>query len=105
MSELKHRLAAALTVTSAAQTLLIMSPAVAQEESVTLEEIVVSAQRREESVTKVPISIAAFTAATIETNQIQSVEDYVSKASNLSISRGATRSGTVSTSSHGLSIR
>jgi iron complex outermembrane recepter protein len=105
MSELKRRLVAALTLTSAAQSLLIAGPALAQQEAVTLEEIVVSAQRREESVTKVPISIAAFTPAAIESNQIQSVEDYVSKASNLSISQGATRSGTVSTSSHGLSIR
>jgi len=109
MSAFKRRLVSAVTLTSAAQALLMVGPALAQNASqgttATLEEIVVSAQRREESVTKVPISIAAFTEATIENNQIQNVEDYVSKASNLSISQGATRSGNVSTSSHGLAIR
>lgn len=70
-----------------------------------LEEILVSAQRREQSLTKVPISISAFTAAAIENNQIEDVEDYVAKAPNLSISTGETRAGNVSASSHGLSIR
>lgn len=99
----RKRLTAALTLTSAVPLLLTMNPVAAQE-SGTLEEIVVSAQRREESLTKVPISISAFTSATIETNQIQGVEDYIAKAPNLSISQGATRAGTVG-SSHGLSIR
>lgn len=106
MPTLKRRFAAVPAVAFAAQSMLLLGPAVAQEgEPAELEEVVVSAQRREESVTKVPISISAFTAAAIETNQIEEVEDYVAKAPNLSISQGETRSGNVSASSHGLSIR
>ena len=83
----------------------MVAPALAAVEQEGLEEIVVSAQRREEPVTKVPISISAFTAAAIETNQIRTVQDYFAKAPNLTISQGETRSGNVSASSHGLSIR
>jgi iron complex outermembrane receptor protein len=105
MSERKGPFVAALTVASAVQLILAAGVASAQSADGSLEEIVVTAQRRDESAAKVPISISAFTSSAIETNQIQGVEDYVAKAPNLSISQGATRSGNVSTSSHGLSIR
>ena len=105
MNKMNHMWMVALTFTAAASALLLVEPARAQTTEGGLEEIVVTAQRRDESASKVPISISAFTAGTIETNQIQDVGDYVAMAPNLSISQGATRSGNVSTSSHGLSIR
>lgn len=70
-----------------------------------LEEVIVTAQRREQSVMDVPISITAFSSASIEQNMIQNVGEYIDRAPNLTISEGATRSGNVSTSSQGLSIR
>ena len=106
MSTFKLRLAAVPVAAITAQSMIALCPTTARaEEPTALEEVVVSAQRREESVTKVPISISAFTASAIESNQMEEVEDYVAKAPNLSISQGETRSGNVSTSSHGLSIR
>ena len=105
MNVRKGPIVAAVTIVSAVPMLLMAGPAGAQATEGSLEEIVVTAQRRDESLGKVPISISAFTASSIETNQIEAVEDYVAKAPNLSISQGATRSGNVSTSSHGLSIR
>lgn len=105
MIEQRGPFVAALMLASAAHMLLVGEVANAQGAADSLEEIVVTAQRRDESLGKVPISISAFTAKTIETNQIEDVGDYVAMAPNLSISQGATRSGNVSTSSHGLSIR
>lgn len=106
MSDVTDRLASFAVVALGVLAATAPGPAPAQEHAATaLEEVIVSAQRREESVQKVPISITAFTAAAIEENQIQSISDYVSRAPNLSISQGVTRAGTVSTSSHGLSIR
>ncbi len=104
-SKLNGRLIAALALASAVPGLQVARPAHAQEAKGGLAEIVVTAQRREESVMKVPISMATFNADIIEQNQIQEVQDYVTKSANLSISEGETRSGNVSTSSHGLSIR
>ncbi|MEO6247731.1 MAG: TonB-dependent receptor [Sphingomicrobium sp.] len=40
-------------------------------------EIVVTAQKRSESIQKVPISIQALTSATLEQHQVQSFDDYV----------------------------
>lgn len=85
--------------------LLVSGGASAQGTEGALEEIIVTAQRRQESIEKVPISISAFTATMLEVSKIDAVEDYVAMAPNLSISQGETRSGNVSTSSHGLSIR
>ncbi len=82
-----------------------VSPAVAQEESASLEEVMVTAQRREQSLMEVPISITAFTSTTIETNMIKGIEGYFDMTPNVTISDGATRSGNVSGSSLGLGIR
>ena len=81
-------------------------PATAAEgQGFSLEEIVVTAQRRQESLMEVPISMTAFTEVTLEKNMIDEVEDYFIKTPNIHISDGATRSGNVSSSSHGLAIR
>jgi len=84
---------------------LYAAPAIAQEEELVLEEVIVTAQRREQSVMDVPISITAFTATVIEANMIENVENYFDMSPNLTISEGATRAGNVSTSSQGLAIR
>lgn len=94
-----------LALACAMPLLLVPEGASAQNSEGGLEEIVVTAQRRDESIEKVPISMSAFTASMIEANKIDAIQDYVARAPNLSISQGETRSGNVSTSSHGLSIR
>ena len=55
-----------------------------------LEEVTVTAQRREENLQNVPISISAFTAASIKDNMFDDVSDYLVKTPNASfISTGA----------------
>lgn len=55
-----------------------------------LEEIIVTAQRREESLQDVPIAISAFTAEAIEKNMFKDVSEYLTKTPNASfISNGA----------------
>jgi iron complex outermembrane recepter protein len=56
------------------------------EEVTELETIVVTARKRDESLAVVPESITAFTAANLEDYNIQSFNDYASKAPNLSFS-------------------
>jgi iron complex outermembrane receptor protein len=53
-----------------------------------LEEIVVTSQRREERLQDVPISVTAFTSADLEANRIQNVTDLSSLAPNVLISSG-----------------
>ncbi len=55
-----------------------------------VEEIIVTAQRREQNLQDVPIAISAFTADSIEKNMFADVTDYVTKIPNASfISNGA----------------
>jgi iron complex outermembrane receptor protein len=70
--------------------LVVSSPAVAQ-----LEEIVVTAERRETSLQQTPISIIAFTADTMEVKGIETLEDVASFTPNLDI-KGSRGSGNVS---------
>ncbi len=50
-------------------------PAIAEAEGYTLEEVVVSARRRDESLQEVPLAITAFTASDIENAGIDNAED------------------------------
>ena len=52
---------------------IALSPSVAAQE---LEEIVVSAQRREESLQEVPVSITAFSGETLERQHLREAKDY-----------------------------
>ncbi len=52
-------------------------PAVAQETSLALEEVVVTAQRREQSIQDVPISVTAFTGADLQQRNITNAVDYL----------------------------
>ncbi|WP_417450309.1 TonB-dependent receptor [Kordiimonas sp.] len=49
-----------------------------------LEEITVTAQRREQSLQDVPVSVSAFTSTAIERNNFQGVDDYLSRTPNVS---------------------
>jgi iron complex outermembrane receptor protein len=53
----------------------LLQPSVALAQEAVLEEIVVSARKRDESIRDVPASIAAFTGATIEQYGIRDIED------------------------------
>jgi iron complex outermembrane recepter protein len=57
-------------------------------ESEGLQEIVVTAQKREESLTDVPISITAITAEDIEKQRIKSVDDFIPRIPNATLTRG-----------------
>lgn len=90
--------------------LIAIVPTVAAQDAdsdniVALEEVTVTAQRRAQSVMDVPISMTAFSEATIEKANITSIEDYFAKTPNLFITDGASRSGLVSGSSLSLAIR
>lgn len=64
-------------------------PAAAQQVS-GIEEIVVTAQRRDQSLRDVPIALSAFTADSIEKNMFRDVSDYMQRTPNASfISNGA----------------
>ena len=49
----------------------------------TLEEVVVTAQRREQSLQEVPVSVTAFSGATIERANIRSARDYFALTPNV----------------------
>lgn len=66
-----------LTVISVA--VLNVSPTIAQPQGTTgmLEEVVVTAQRREQSLQEVPVSVTAFTGETLERRNIKSAPEYL----------------------------
>ncbi len=72
---------------------------------VEVEEIVVTATRREQSVLEVPISISAFSGSDLEANHITDIGSYFAKAPNVYITGTPNRSGLVSESSLSLAIR
>lgn len=62
-----------------------------QEERVVLEEVTVSARRREESLSNVPTSISVFSAGDIERSNIQDISDYMGMTPNVSFTTAGTR--------------
>ena len=69
-----------------------------------LEEVVVTATRRVEELSKVPISIAAYTQETLEKQSVRSIEDVVRLTPGVSFSRSANgNSQTTSISIRGIS--
>lgn len=92
-------------VTGAALTTLLTPAAflsqlsLAQESELALEEVIVSAQRREESLQDVPISVSAFSAETLEKANISEAADYLSMTPNVGFSEdgeGGSRSINIS---------
>ena len=63
-----------LTLISAA--LLNITPVYAQD-NIGLEEVVVTAQRREQNLQDVPVSVTAFTGATLELRNIKNAVEYL----------------------------
>lgn len=78
--------------------MLNMAPASAQETGLTLEEVVVTAQRREQNLQDVPISVTAFSGAMLQQRNITSAMDY------LVITPGVSFSDDGSTGSRGMGI-
>lgn len=69
-------------------------PAVAQDAAssgYSADDIVVTAQRRSESIQDVPIAITAVTAETLKKQNVQSVEDYFALAPNVSFQSNGSR--------------
>jgi len=64
----------------------------ADEQSMTIEEVMVTAQRREQNLQDVPIAISAFTADTIEKNMFADVAEYVTRTPNASFITNGARS-------------
>lgn len=79
------------------------TPVSAQEESgmVLLEEVIVTAQRREQSLQEVPISVSVFTGATLEKQNIRSSIDYLALTPNVSF----TEDGQTGSRGLGIAIR
>ena len=72
-----HGGAACAQVTTAAAT-----------EATTLDTVIVTARKRDESLAQVPVSITAFTSQTLENYNIQSFDDYATKTPNISFAYG-----------------
>ncbi len=62
-----------LSILSAA--VLNVTPVLAQESAGVLEEVIVTAQRREQNLQEVPVSVTAFSGATLERRNIKSAID------------------------------
>lgn len=68
------------------------TPAAAQQAAATNpDEIIVTAQRRSESIQNVPIAITAVTADTLKKQNVQSVEDYFALTPNVSFQSNGSR--------------
>jgi iron complex outermembrane recepter protein len=74
----------------------------AQERNAGLEEIVVTARRREENLQEVPLAITAFSAADIEARNIESTEDLNVLLPNVDIRGGGVSNGTSSFAVRGI---
>ncbi|MEM1020426.1 MAG: TonB-dependent receptor [Pseudomonadota bacterium] len=74
---------AALLASAAASAVCISSPAAAQDDGFGLEEILVTAQRRAQSIQDVPLAVSAFDASQLEVRNIDSALDLVDYVPNL----------------------
>jgi iron complex outermembrane receptor protein len=68
--------------------------ALGQDVPLTLEEVVVTAQKREQSLQDVPVSVTAFTAQTIDRAGIRDFSDYAVKTPNLGFQQRGSRADT-----------
>ena len=72
--------------------LLTLSSAIVAQDSVGIEEVVVTAQRREQNLQDVPISISAFSAESVEAYMFNDVTDYLIRTPNASWTSVGSRS-------------
>ena len=64
--------------------LMLLSGAIVAQDSVGIEEVVVTAQRREQNLQDVPISISAFNADAVEAYMFNDVTEFVTRTPNIS---------------------
>ena len=64
-----------------------------RDDTTTLDTVVVTARKRDESLAKVPEAITVFTAQTLEAYNIQSFDDYATKTPNISFAYGGGPTG------------
>ena len=81
-----------LLITSFGILLLGFSSAIVAQDSVGIEEVVVTAQRREQNLQDVPISISAFSADAVEAYMFSDVTQYVTRTPNISWKSDGSRS-------------
>jgi outer membrane receptor protein involved in Fe transport len=62
-------------------------------EATTLDTVIVTARKRDESLAQVPVSITAFTSQSLENYNIQSFNDYATKTPNISFAYGGGPTG------------
>lgn len=70
-----------------------VTPVFAQDNENALEEVIVTAQRREQNLQVVPISVTAFTAAQLERSNITEAAQYLSLSPNVSYSEDGQQGG------------
>jgi len=75
----------ALAVTTSVASLVPGSAALAQQSSVEIQEIVVSARKRDESYVDVPVAISVFTAEEIESAGISNPADFIALTPNVTL--------------------
>ena len=81
-----------LLTTACGLILLGLSSAIVAQDGVGIEEVVVTAQRREQNLQDVPISISAFNADAVEAYMFNDVADYVTRTPNISWKSDGSRS-------------
>lgn len=97
---MRTHLRKAFPLTLIAATVLQVSPVLAQGE-IALEEVVVTAQRREQNLQEVPISVSAFTGAALEQRNVKSAIDYLALTPNVSF----TEDGQTGSRGLGIAVR
>jgi iron complex outermembrane receptor protein len=76
-------------------------PTMAQETSLALEEVVVTAQRREQSMQEVPVSVTAFTGADLQRRNVTNAVDYLNITPGVSF----TEDGQTGSRGMGIAVR
>lgn len=87
---LKNNLSRAVAFTTALAGGAVASVSVAEEGAISLEEIVVTAQKREQNLQDVPVAVTAFDAAALENSGVQNITELQKSAPNVTmqVSRG-----------------
>lgn len=93
---MKNRLSLLISLALAPLTAM---PVLAQETGGALEEVIVTAQRREQSLQEVPVSVTAFTAEQLERSNIKEAAQYLNLSPNVSYTEDGQQGG-----SRGISI-
>jgi iron complex outermembrane receptor protein len=96
LSSAKLRLAIAGILVSGTQFLSAAPAAAADEPEATgIEQVVVTARRREESLQEVPVAITALTADQLQTQYVRTLEDMTAFAPNIKVNAGRATSSTI----------